>query len=131
MNKLILCEGATDAILISYYLERMAGWRFCRKPPENLTIKEDNIQESINWYEKDDDRLLICGAGGKDRIKSFFEKKIKQAIVNADAFGKIALILDRDDKENTDIEAHASSIFKPVIANAESNKWITNIYERL
>jgi hypothetical protein len=73
MNKLILCEGATDAILLSYYLGRTAGWKFCRKPPKNLTIKEDGIEESVNWYEKGDDRLLICGAGGKDRIKPFSE----------------------------------------------------------
>lgn len=65
MNKLILCEGATDAILLSYYLGKMAGWRFCRKPPKNLMIKENGIEESVNWYEKGDDRLLICGTGGK------------------------------------------------------------------
>ena len=59
MNKLILCEGATDAILLSYYLEKTAGWTFCRKPPKDLQIKEDGIEESINWYEKNDDRLLI------------------------------------------------------------------------
>jgi hypothetical protein len=128
MNKLILCEGATDAILLSYYLGRTAGWKFCRKPPKNLTIKEDRIEESINWYEKSDDRLLICGAGGKDRIKPFFEKKIKPAITNADAFEKIALLLDRDDRENASIEHHASMILQPVITKAESNKWITNTY---
>lgn len=128
MNKLILCEGATDAILLSYYLGRTAGWKFCRKPPRNLTIKEDGIEESINWYEKGDDRLLICGAGGKDRIKPFYEKKIKPAIINADAFEKIALLLDRDDKDTASIEHHASMIFQPVITKAESNKWITNTY---
>ena len=50
MNKLILCEGATDAILLSYYLEKTAGWVFCRKPPKTLQIKEDGIEESVNWY---------------------------------------------------------------------------------
>lgn len=128
MNKLILCEGATDAILLSYYLERTAGWKFCRKPPKDLMIKEDGIEESINWYEKGDDRLLICGAGGKDRIKPFYEMKIKPAITNADAFEKIALLLDHDDKETASIEHHASTIFQPVITKAESNKWITNTY---
>jgi hypothetical protein len=128
MNKLILCEGATDAILLSYYLGRTAGWKFCRKPPKNLTIKEDGIEESINWYEKGDDRLLICGAGGKDRIKPFFERKIKPAITNVDAFEKIALLLDRDDRETDSIERHASMILRPVITKAKSNKWIINTY---
>jgi len=27
MNKLILCEGKTDAILLSYYLGKTAGWK--------------------------------------------------------------------------------------------------------
>jgi hypothetical protein len=128
MNKLILCEGATDAILLSYYLGRTAGWKFCKKPPKNLMIKEERIEESINWYEKGDDRLLICGTGGKDRIKPFFEKKIKSAIINVDAFEKIALLLDRDEKETASIEHHASMILQPVITKAENNKWIVNTY---
>lgn len=129
MNKLILCEGATDAILLSYYLEKTAGWTFCRKPPKDLQIKEDGIEESINWYEKNDDRLLICGAGGKDRIKSFFEKKIMPSIINADSFEKIALILDRDDKELSSITAHASAIFSPIISSVENNVWVENVYK--
>ena len=48
MNKLILCKGATDAILLSYYLEKTAGWTFCRKPPKDLQIKEDGIEERLN-----------------------------------------------------------------------------------
>ena len=77
MNKIILCEGQTDAILLSYYLGKVSGWEFCRKPPKNIAIKEDTFDQSINWYEKGDDYLLICGVGGKDKISSFFTKKIK------------------------------------------------------
>lgn len=128
MNKLILCEGATDAILLSYYLGKTAGWKFCRKPPKNIMIKEDRIEESINWYERGDDRLLICGVGGKDRVKGFFEKKIKPAIINSDAFERIALMLDRDDKEIEAIEEYASNIFNPVISRTENDKWIDNTY---
>lgn len=128
MNKLILCEGATDAILLSYYLEKVAGWKFCRKPPKNLAIKENGIEESINWYEKDDDRLLICGVGGKDKIKTFFSTRIKPTIIKADAFEKIALVLDRDDRDIVSIEKHALSAVSPVITKVENNKWITNDY---
>ena len=72
MNKIILCEGATDAILLSYYLEKVAGWKFCKKPPKDIAIKEDTFEQSVNWYEKESDRLLICGAGGKDNIGPFW-----------------------------------------------------------
>ena len=29
MNNILLCEGATDAILLSYYLEAVFGWMYC------------------------------------------------------------------------------------------------------
>ena len=128
MNKIILCEGATDAILLSYYLEKTAGWKFCHKPPRDLQIKEDRIEESVNWYEKGKDRLLICGVGGKDRIQSFFEKKIQASIVNADSFEKIALLLDRDDRDIPSMEKHASSVFSPIVSKAVQNRWTANHY---
>lgn len=45
MNKIILCEGETDAILLSYYLGKVSGWNFCRKPPVNIAIKTDSFAE--------------------------------------------------------------------------------------
>ena len=128
MNKIILCEGATDAILLSYYLEKTAGWKFCHKPPRDLQIKEDRIEESVNWYEKGKDRLLICGVGGKDRIKPFFENKIEPSIVNADSFEKVALLLDRDDRDIPSMENHASSMFSPIVSKAVQNRWTANHY---
>lgn len=41
MNKIILCEGETDAILLSYYLDKVAGWKFCKKVPSEVAIKTD------------------------------------------------------------------------------------------
>ena len=73
MNKLILCEGKTDAILLSYYLRKVAGWKFVKKGPSGLTIQQSNDNESICWYKKDDDYLLICGVGGKDNFGNFFD----------------------------------------------------------
>ncbi|MBQ2986562.1 MAG: hypothetical protein IJE23_03670 [Tyzzerella sp.] len=73
MNKLILCEGETDAILLSYYLGKIAGWKYCEKAPKNIDIKKHNDNESVNWYKKGKDYLLICGVGGKDNFGRFFE----------------------------------------------------------
>ena len=52
MNKIILCEGETDAILLSYYLGKVAGWKFCKKPPAYIAIKPDAFEQSVNWYKK-------------------------------------------------------------------------------
>ncbi len=126
MNKIILCEGETDAILLSYYLDKVSGWKFCKKPPVNISIKGDAFIHSINWYMKGDDRLLICGVGGKDNMSSFFKDKVLRPIVDAGAFSRIALILDRDDKEIESIESHASNFFKPVVNQMKNNCWIEN-----
>ena len=53
MNKIILCEGETDAILLSYYLDKVAGWKFCKKGPADIAIKTDTFEQSANWYQKD------------------------------------------------------------------------------
>ena len=52
MNKLILCEGETDAILLSYYLEKAAGWNYSSKPPQNLSIQTTAQNETVNWYKR-------------------------------------------------------------------------------
>ncbi len=128
MNKIILCEGETDAILLSYYLGKVASWEFCKKPPANIAIKPDTPTQSANWYANGDDRLLICAVGGKDRFESFFQEKLLRPIVDAGVFSRIALVLDRDEREIKSIEAHASSVFKPVITVMRNNEWVQNKY---
>ena len=66
MNKLILCEGATDAYLLSYYLEKVSGWIYAKKGPYNLDIKPTNGTETANWYRKDGDffAYLCCWRQG-------------------------------------------------------------------
>lgn len=122
MNKLILCEGETDAILLSYYLGKVAGWKFCKKAPANIAIKPDTFDQSANWYENGEDRLLICAMGGKDKVRAFFTQKILRPIVDAGAFSRIALVLDRDDGDIKSIEDHASSVFKPVITTMHTER---------
>lgn len=128
MNKVILCEGGTDAILLSYYLGKVSGWKYCRKPPKNIAIKEGKFEESINWYEKGEERLLICGVGGKDKMASFFKEKLLRPIIDSGAFSRIALVLDRDDKEIGAMEAHASALFRPIVNTMKNNIWTENNY---
>lgn len=128
MNSIILCEGSTDAILLSYYLNKVSGWEFCKKAPEHLNIKQSNLNQSINWYKRDDDRLLICGVGGKDKMASFFSEKILSPMIKSNAFSKIVLMLDRDDESMESIEAHASHLFNPIVAEMKNDTWIDNTY---
>ena len=128
MKKLILCEGETDAILLSYYLEKVAGWVYSRKCPQGLSIRATAQNESVNWYKKDDDYLLICAVGGKDNFKSFFDEKIKNPLLLTNAFEKISIVTDRDNREIETIEASAASVLDMSCAEVRNNQWVDCSY---
>ena len=128
MNKLILCEGETDAILLSYYLRKVAGWEFCRKGPKNLEIQKHNGNESINWYRKGEDYLLICGVGGKDNFGNFFDTRIKMPLVTVNAFEKIAIVTDRDDRMIDEISQLLLVSMDKFFANIRDRVWSSNSY---
>lgn len=129
MNKLVLCEGKTDAILLSYYLEKTCGWTH-RNAPESLNIKVDEIRgESAFWYRKENDSLLICGVGGKNRFGSFFREKILPTMVHSNAFSKIAVSIDRDNQDEQSVIDSFCSSFRPIINNIRCDIWVSNTYE--
>ncbi|MBW1649595.1 MAG: hypothetical protein JRJ44_02735 [Deltaproteobacteria bacterium] len=57
---IIICEGRTDAILISYFLNKKYGVRFTQNdPPVKLPVKDKN--QIINWYStKKDSKPAIA-----------------------------------------------------------------------
>ncbi len=130
MNNLILCEGKTDAILLSYYLSQKCGWQFTQKAPNNLSIKEDQRRgESASWYARGEDHLLICAVGSKDRFQTFFNEKIRQPLITSDAFSKIALIIDHDDETTEAIEAKIRLDLPLIASRAQNNRWIPHSYQ--
>lgn len=129
MNKLILCEGETDAILLSYYLGKIEGWEYCSKAPKGLSIKAMECNESVNWYKRNEDYLLICAVGGKDNFKRFYETRIKKPLIVSNAFGKIAFMTDRDDRAVEQIEKSVNEIFEISDSEIKNNKWISRNYQ--
>lgn len=129
MNKLILCEGKTDAILLSYYLIHKCGWQFSDNSPKRLGIKADKEPgESASWYRKDEDYLLICAVGSKTRFKQFFDEKIWPSLKNSSAFSRIALIIDRDEEQVEEIEANIRRDLPVVAAKAKNDQWVQHSY---
>ena len=48
MNSIILCEGRTDAILLSYYLCKVYGWCYSNKPQKAYSRVEAGENQEIN-----------------------------------------------------------------------------------
>ena len=132
MNKLILCEGKTDAIFLSYYLEQVYGWTHefpKRDIPKGFRLEADAVKgESVEWYCKGDNYLLICGVGGKDNFNSFIGGKIIPAVTDSGLFSQIAVVTDRDDREEKSICDSFKSAFSMIASDIQNNKWIKNTY---
>lgn len=128
MNKVILCEGATDAILLSYYMQTCYGWQYCRKMPENLTIRIEEGNQTSNCYMKGDDRLLICAVGGKNNFSNFFTNYIMNPLVHGNAFDTMVVITDCDDRIKREIEQEMQGTFSGIVTNFKEGCWCKNEY---
>lgn len=137
MKSLILCEGKTDAILVSYLLCKQWGWKVLKKSSSKIsgmTFETNEAEdESSYWYEKDNNQVLICGVGGRSNFYNFFDNKISRIMKlnqKESNFSKIIFIVDKDNREIKEIEKEFSKSFKSIITNPiENRKWIENEYK--
>lgn len=104
MYDIILCEGDTDAILISYYLRNLMNYQYMNKIPKHLP-KLNHINKSLLWYKNDKSPYLaICSIGGSDFCHAIEEIILyNESANNTEIFSKIALVMDHDDESIEDI----------------------------
>ena len=135
MKSIILCEGKTDAILLSYYLGKVVEWNFNKNLTKRVALPIKNWQnEEVNVYTKGENELIIWAVGGQ----SNFEYAIKQIIKanriaeKENAYAKIIIMRDRDVIEDNEIVLkevqdifHANNINLEITAN---NQWSSSEY---
>ena len=130
MTRIILCEGETDLILISYYLEKTKGWIYTDNPKGlKLNFTEQDNKAACNYRNDGDDELLICAVGGKDNFGNFFNENLSEPIMRSNAGEtdyKIALVTDRDDITIQNVELSISEQLSPIVNNIENNVWKTS-----
>lgn len=130
MKSILLCEGKTDAILISYYLFKVKGWEFYgKKDKGKVTIPIRNNESEVNWYRLDNDLLAIWGVGGKNNFKYAIEQvlKINKLADKEDVFNKIIILTDRDNSLNDeDLLNELSEYFEEL--NLQNNEWVEKEY---
>lgn len=131
MKSILLCEGKSDAILISYYLDKVKGWKFCGRKDKRkvkIPIRNKNNEEA-NWYELNEDLLAIWGVGGKDNFKYAIRKilELNSLSDKEDAFNKIIVVRDRDDIENDEDILNDLSIYLKKV-EIYNNEWSEKEY---
>ena len=125
MNSVIICEGATDSILLYYYMQKVYGWSDAPQnifPPTN-TNKLQNLMRG-------QDILTIMPSGGSSHIIETFENVLKRnwntPPAPITAISKIVIIRDNDepktlnkilDEINNKLTVYNSTPTKPIINN--------------
>ena len=133
MKIVMLCEGKSDAILISYLLEKMSGWTHLKKPDKSFGVAiEDKENESAYWYSRNDDQLLICGVGGKSNFDSFFSNKIYSMIHDypeKNTFQKIIVLRDKDTDSISETERNIQNCLHPISTTIQNDTWVKGYYK--
>lgn len=131
MNRILLCEGKTDAVLLGYYLDKVCGYEHTKK----VITKQIKINKSDNeffaWHKKGNDCLLIWGVGGKNCFKPAIEQfyNVLKKSSDDEAYNQFLLVCDRDlEKDNKVILAEYSECFTGVGIPLTNNKVETGEY---
>lgn len=129
MRTLVMCEGKTDAVLMSYLLTNVSEWIpvRSRKFPHQISY-EEKFGEYIYWYKKDERYLMIASVGGKDNFGSFYNGKIKQIQVNEvtdKLFTNVICVIDRD---NETTEQIINNLKDQTGLNFKNDEWVKNAF---
>jgi len=137
MKRIILCEGKTDAILISYFLERKFGWSYIKWSRIKKNMKNwfqiNQGNEVLNWYnhpKKPNQELAIWGVGGIEQIPVKLGHVINRTRSERNPinrFERIVLFFDRDQRDETEcvelIEKWTTTSDLELIRNLQLGQW--------
>ena len=131
MIRIILCEGKTDAILLSYYLGRTKGWEYDKKPKHFKLQFPESDNRFVGHYKNGNEKLSICAVGGKDNFINFYKENVEEYIKDSESLDlnyKLAIVVDRDDKTTEEIEQYFSDNLKPCIDQIVDGVWTSNSF---
>ena len=116
MQRIILCEGKTDAILASYMLGKLHRWTFnnslTQSRKAHLPVEHDN--ETLNWYSRGQENLVIWGVGGYTELGAKIKKIGERTQAEADPnlrFSRIVVIMDHNSRTDQACASDAEAWF--------------------
>lgn len=129
MRTLILCEGKTDAVLLSYLLGKEAGWKYTREKNLWMIDEDDRRDESANWYKRGKDYILICGVGGKTNFGNYFLNNLYQPILQeAHKIDRLVYVIDKDNDCIEDLKNKIEADLQPICNNIIIGEWAENVF---
>jgi len=135
MKSIIFCEGKTDAILLSYYLENVAGWKFNKKLNKKIELPIRNLEnEEVNVYTKSVNELVIWAVGGQNNFTYAVSQiiKLNKNFIDDEIYAKLIVLRDHDlVSELDDILNEFNNLFEQNeidISIKNNNEWTKTEY---
>lgn len=135
MKNIIFCEGKTDAILLSYYLENVAGWKFNKKLNKKIELPIRNLEnEEVNVYTKSVNELVIWAVGGQSNFTYAVSQiiKLNKNFIEDEIYTKLIVLRDHDlVSELDDILNEFNNLFEQNeidISIKSNNEWAKTEY---
>ena len=128
MYNIILCEGETDAILISYYLEKTLHYKHDKQLSRDMP--KLSMVEVLNGYKDDNGSCLAIGSIGGNDFQGVVNE-VMQYNSMADlqeTFQKIALVMDNDD-ESVNSSIRSIGVSLECKKNLSAGTWETFQYK--
>lgn len=131
MNKksIILCEGETDQIILSYYLIKKFGYSYIGNGERKRLINPKNKGESICVYKNATNELDIWAVGSESLLHEGLNRVLRDNSINADTvYARIAIVSDYDtEEENKNRLCKFTEVLKKYTSesNLVQNTWMT------
>lgn len=122
ITELMLVEGVSNVLLISYYLQNVYGWQ--HEKSNTLGIVQMDEHEHIESLSKEGNQLVLCGVGGNGKFKHFVEEhRINSMLVERD-IASVMVVTDHDEDSVSSITRRINASFKDI--SFGSGKWNNN-----
>lgn len=122
MTELVLVEGASDVLLISYYLQNVYGWK--HEKNNSLAIVPLNNYEHIENLSKNGNQLILCGVGGSGKFAHFVDDHRINNIIIDENISSIMVVTDRDEASDTKVKKAINAALKNI--SVEVGSWKNN-----
>ena len=125
MTELMLVEGVSDVLLISYYLLNVYGWK--HEKNNHLGIHSLDEHDHIESLSKEGRQLVLCGVGGNGRFAHFVARHRINSMIIEHEISSIMVVTDRDEDSISKIGRTINSLFENVSYRA--GEWKCNVVE--
>lgn len=128
-QSIVLCEGETDQIILSYYFEKLFHYHYASELPKILNVNPQAEFVRLYMRSEDKDEVVIWAIGGRNLFRDALNEVLEANMTNAESvYSKVLVILDHDsDRETKQIWDQLDGVLNSfgIDATFSNDQWTT------